>query len=250
MKKKVTFSSVPEQASIYIDGTPIEDYELADKFREECLNSDGKVICDKDTLHDNWLITKKLSKIWWLLTDEERNNVAGFIIRSWLFFIIDFVREGEKDCKGGTGSWKSAYCIHNEIIRYLRFGEGKKHYDEISHCYWKTIEKGEIEYCYWMESYDLPVYPCSVVTIGPGFGHGICAFQIKKNPKDFSSWRFFQYTNDNIKPGNWQMPCHANGNTIHIRINMPSKLWCHGYVVKYEIAKWYIDKETCEPVPE
>ena len=246
--KKVAFSSVPERdVSIYIDGTPIEDYELADKFREECLSSDGKVICDKDTLHDNWLITKKLSKIWWLLTDEERNNVAGFVIRGWLFFSIPYVREGEKDCKGGTGSWRYAYCLHNAVVRYLRFGEGEKHYDEISHCYWSRDTK--TEYCYWTESYDLPVYLCSVVTMGSGFGHSICAFQIKKNPKDFSSWRFFQYTDDNIKPGNWQMPCHANGKTIHIFINRPIGLGCHGYSAE-RIAKWYIDKETCEPVPE
>ena len=115
MKKKVAFLSVPEQASIYIDGVPIEDYEPVDRFREECLSSDGKVICDKDTLHDNWLITKKLSKIWWLLTDEERNNVAGFIIRGWLFFYIRYVREGEKDCKGGTGSHVSLSIYHFAI---------------------------------------------------------------------------------------------------------------------------------------
>ena len=247
MKKKATFSSVPEQASIYIDGTPIEDYELADKFREECLNSDGKVICDKDTLHDNWLITKKLSKIWWLLTDEERDNVAGFIIRGWLFFYIRYVREGEKDCKGGTGSWKHAVCGHNAMIRYLRFGEGEKHYDEISHCYWSRDKK--TEYCYWTESYDLPVYICSIVTSGPGYGHAVCAFQIKKDPKDFNSWRFFQWTSDNIKPGDSQMPCHWGGKTIHIYIDKPKRMSCGGCTIE-NIAKWYIDKETCEPVPE
>jgi len=245
--KKVAFSSVPEQASIYIDGTPIEDYELADKFREECLSSDGKVICDKDTLHDDWLITKKLSRIWWLLTDEERNNVAGFVIRGWLFFSIRYVREGEKDCKGGTGSWKPAVCGHNAAIRYLRLGEGEKHYDEISHCYW-SMDK-ETEYCYWTESYDLPVYLCSVFTAGPGFGHGVCAFQIKKDPKDFSSWRFFQYTSDDIKPGHGQMPCDWEGKTIHIRIDNPINMFCGGYTFK-KIVQWYIDKETCEPVPE
>ena len=249
MLKKVAFSSVPEQGvSIYIDGTPIEDYELADEFREECLSSEGKVICDKDTLHDNWLITKKLSKIWWLLTDEERDNVAKFIIRSWLFFSIYYVREGEKDCKGGTGPWKKACCMHNMLIRYLRFGEGEKHYDEISHCYWSRDQK--TEYCYWTESYDLPVYPCTVSTAGPGFGHGICAFQIRKDQGDFNSWRFFQYTNDNIKPGDWQMPCSKDGKTIYVRINEPTNMSCGGYVVKKYIAKWYIDKETCEPVPE
>jgi len=247
MKKKVAFLSVPEQASIYIDGTPIEDYELADKFREECLNSDGKVICDKDTLHDNWLITKKLSKIWWLLTDEERDNVAGFIIRGWLFFYIRYVREGKKDCKGGTGSWKYAVCGHNAMIRYLRFGEGEKHYDEISHCYWSRDKK--TEYCYWTESYDLPVYICSIVTSGPGYGHAVCAFQIKKDPKDFNSWRFFQWTSDNIKPGDSQMPCHWGGKTIHIYIDKPKRMSCGGCTIE-NIAKWYIDKETCEPVPE
>lgn len=247
MLKKVSFSSVPEEGvSIYIDGVPIEDYELAEEFREECL-SDSKVICDKQTLHDNWLITKKLSKIWWLLTDEERNNVAGFIIRGWLFFTIPYQRRGRANCEGGTGEWKTAYCLNNAVIRYLRFGEGEKHYDKISHCYWSRDK--ETEYCFWKESYDLPVYLCCVVSEGIGYGHCICAFQIRKNPKEFSSWRFFQYRDDNIKLGDWQMPCRFNDQTILITIDDPFNLDCGSYSANF-IAKWKIDKETCEPVPE
>jgi len=245
---RVSFYSVPEEGvSIYIDGVPIEDYELADQFREECLSSDGKVICDWQTLHDNWLITKKLSKIWWLLTDEERDHVSYRIVASWLF-TAQYTREGEKDCKGGRGEWGPSSCLKNAIIRYLRFGRGEKHYNEISHCYWSEDKK--TEHCFWEESYDLPVYICNVYTEGPGFGHAIAAFQIRKDPKDFNSWRFFQYSKPNIEPGDWNMPCSYDGKTIYVNIAEPIRMnGCGGCSIKL-IAKWRIDKETCEPVPE
>jgi len=245
--KTVSFSSVPHDVSIYIDEIPIEDFVLATRFREECLSDAGEIICDKQTLHDNWLITKKLSKIWWLLTDDERNNTAGFIIRNWLFFSIPYHREGLPDCRGGTGDWKRTYCVGNAVIRLLRFGSGEGYYDDISHCYWSTDKV--TEHCYWIESFDLPVFLANVHTHGTGFGHAVCAFQIRKDQKDFNSWRFFQYGNDNIKPGNWQMPCSYKGEEIHVHVVRALSLSCSGYGYD-SIAKWKIDKDTCEPVPE
>ena len=77
----------------------------------------------------------------------------------------------------------------------------------------------------------------------------MCAFQIREDQKDFKSWRFFQYRDDNIKPGSWQMPCSYNEKEIHVHVVRPSSLSCGGY--GYDtIAKWVIDKDTCEPIPE
>jgi len=243
--RTVSFSSVPPDTSIYIDGIPIEDSVLAKRFREECLSDKSEIICDKQTLHDNWLITKKLSRIWWLLTDDERDNTAGFVIRNWLFFYIPYTRKGLPDCKGGTESWERTFCIDNSIIRFLRFANGKDYYGNVSHCYWSTDRV--TEYCYWIESFDLPVFLVGVYAYSSSFGHSICAFQIRKKQKDFNSYRFFQYCDDNIKPGNWQMPCSYNEAEIYVHVVRPATLSCGGY--NYDtIAEWKIDKDTCETV--
>jgi len=245
MRKTVSFSSVPSDASIYIDETPIEQLLVA-QFREECLSDTGEVICTKPTLHDDWLITKKLSRIWWLLTDNERDNVAGFVITNWSSSILlTYTRKGLPDCKGGTEDWQDACCIEHSIIRFLRFANGEDYYDDISHCYWSPDKK--TEYCYyWGESFGLPVVIFCAYTTSALYGHGGCALQIRKDQKDFNSWRFFQYTNDNIKPGDWQMPCYSGGE-MYVRVERPTLLDC--FRIEYAlIAKWKIDKDTCEPV--
>ena len=103
------------------------------------------------------------------------------------------------------------------------------------------------EYCYWIESFDLPVFLASTYTYHALFAHSICAFQIRKDQKDFNSWRFFQYTNDNIKPGNWQMPCNYEGDEVYVNVKKLINFDCGGYNSN-TIAKWKIDKDTCEPV--
>lgn len=229
--------------------------ELTDLARKYyyCCNirrciRDDRIVCSKEIIH--YLLKNKIiAKRWWELTDREREIFADYIIRNWLFYYIPYKREGQRECKGGTGDWKRAVCLHNALIRYLRFGKGEKHYDQISSCYWSR--DGKEEYCYWEESYDLPVFPVSVVTMGPGYGHAICAIQIKKNKKDFNSWRFFQYSNANIKIGDWQMPCkytyQGEEKAIYVCINEPILLSCGGYSSN-RIVKWNIDLVTCKPI--
>ena len=37
-----------------------------------------------------------------------------FYIRCW--------RSGQSDCEGGAGSWKTAVCMHNAVMRFARVG--------------------------------------------------------------------------------------------------------------------------------
>lgn len=216
------------------------------EFREQCLLN-TTITCSNQILHDNWLITKKLVEIWWMLTSNERKTVANYIIENWQpYFYCSYWRDGQSDCKGGLGDWKGAVCLHNAVIRYLRFANGYKHYDEISHCYFKVNEE---EHCYYEEDFGLPIYLSGVVSHGAGYGHAICAFQLEEDVTDFNSWQFFQYSNLNITPSDPQMPCGYGGEyvTLSIKNNIVFSGGCASYSHSW-LAKWKINPD-CSITP-
>jgi len=53
------------------------------------------------------------------------HSVSGayidFYIRCW--------RSGQSDCEGGAGSWETAVCMHNVVMRFARAGESSRFYD-------------------------------------------------------------------------------------------------------------------------
>ena len=53
------------------------------------------------------------------------NSVSGayvdFYIRCW--------RSGASDCGGGSGSWKTALCIQNAVMRWARANKGSDFYE-------------------------------------------------------------------------------------------------------------------------
>jgi hypothetical protein len=219
-------------------------------FRNNCL-SGGSVVCDNQELYDSWLITKRLKNIWFQLTHDERDIVAKHIIEHWLFYYSEQYGVGESDCQGNASSWKDALCWINALIRFLKFGEAAQYYNDISGCYYKDDE--EIETCYYTGDFGLPVYMAAVMNkiSGPGFGHAICAFQIGTDITDFNSWRFFQYDNSDIVPGNWQMPClDENGGPIEVFLEnvIPGTLTCIGTNVERFVG-WDLD-ENCNPIPQ
>lgn len=51
-----------------------------------------------------------------------------------------------------------------------------------------------------------------------GFGHAVCAEYLGGGVGEFSSWKFFQYDNLNIMPGDWQMPNGTEWQDTRIQI--------------------------------
>jgi hypothetical protein len=85
-------------------------------------------------------------------------------------------------------------------------------YQDYSNNYWKHPATGE-EHCWTPnEDFGLPIFSCT--TSGVSYPHAVCAFQIGEDVSVFHNWRFFQFANDNIQPGNSQMTC---GGSVSIR---------------------------------
>lgn len=247
--------SNPEGATIYIDGKEIGIAPVSfrvegsfDYFVATCLNA-GRVSCDKKTMF-GFLKTKDVARWWWDFTDEQRKTLAVWIIDEFAADTINYIRSGKPDCKGGEGEWKEAICLHNTMHRYVRLGDPAHLTNYLDYCYWSQDK--QVEYCF-LESpltippygifkgcYGLPVHPAAVR--GKHWGHSIVALQIKRDIKNFNSWRFFQYDDFQIKPGNWQMPCGVAAYDTMVkveRITAIDECGCGYYHTV--IAKWRID---------
>ncbi len=205
--------------------------------------SNSSISCSYEIIH-SMLTNKKIADVWWQLTDNERNILAEYIITHYLFQTIPLWSTGDDECIGGVNTWNEAVCVHNTIIRFMLLGKAETF--KLTNCYYK-LYTNDITRCYWSGTcFDLPVYFASIVsTAGSSidFAHSICAIQIKEDSNSFNSWRFFQYDNSNIKPGNWQIPC-GNGITIRVTINKLTYLECNGYSC-YIKAVWFFTNSCC-----
>jgi len=222
------------------------------RFRLECL-SNNSVTCPLSTMHNNWLVNHKLSEIWWDLSDKERSSVSKYIIDNYLFFKIPYYRHGYSDCKGSEEEYKEAKCVINSRIRYFLMGNGEKYYDQVSMCYW-SINRRE-DYCFVGESFNLPICTVSVISTEPVegniyYGHNICSFQIKSDKTKFDSWRFFQYSDDNITPCSNQMPCTYYNKDITLKVRVyeytDSTIISQCGAVLYNmdlVASWLVNKD-------
>jgi len=190
-------------------------------FRNECLVG-GTMSCTADYLHDNWLVTKDLANIWWDLLREEREIVADYVIKTWASLNIKYYR-------GSDGEWRQALCMIDALIRFLRIGDGERYKDAVASCYWSQDKV--TEHPYYEECFGLPVYLSLVRMTKPGVGftHSVCALQMGNDVSKMSNWRFFQFTNENIKPGDPQMPCTYNDIPMRVSVINISHLSCGSY---------------------
>ena len=65
---------------------------------------------------------------------------------------------------------------------------------------------GKTQCMYRDDYFDLPVYIVVVGTVDSAFAHEICGILINQDTTDHNSWIYFQYSNHNIKLGDWQIP--------------------------------------------
>lgn len=191
----------------------------------------NQLICNEDIIHQ-LLISKNVAADWWKLTEEQRRVLGDYIIRKYASGYIK--KYGEK--RNEEIEWKRAVCMQHAMVRYCKLNFREPIYD-LSKCYFLN-SKNEVE-CFYKppeECFWLPCYITNVV--GSAFAHTISALQINKNFKNFDSWVFFQYSNSNIKPGNWQMPHGKEVSILRLRIEN-IKCWQinHDLLIKWRIIK-------------
>jgi hypothetical protein len=135
----------------------------------------------------------------------------------YLDFRIDFNRSGLPDCNGGSGTWNEAFCLVNAVIRYARAGNSNPFIGVLEDCYW--IEKmGCPVHGYVEEIFNLDIYIVSIMNGNLGFGHEVCAEYLGCGVNIFTNWKFFQYDNLQIIPGNYQMPYGVEAEDTKVEI--------------------------------
>jgi len=210
--------------------------EPIDAFRDMCIDT-NEVICDSQTLNA-FGENKTLSIIWKDLTNNEKKQI-GIKLHGYLLNNIFYKRsitsmcEGPTNCVGGCPTYGSAVCVQNALIRVLRFVEPN---ESFSKCYYKNALGEEVCY-YYPESYCLPCYPVTVVSVPNSFYHSIACLQIGTDVNNFNNWLFFQYNASDIVPGSWDMPLPCSV----VVDNLVNGI-CAGYGNGVSIAKWNIDE--------
>jgi len=86
-----------------------------------------------------------------------------------------------------------------------------------------------------------PVYVANIINYDAKFYHSVIAIQIRNDVNNISSYRFVQYDNPNIIPGDWQIPYNSRLDVIEVVEH--SKTGFSGN----KIATLYIKSE---PIPE
>ena len=177
--------------------------------------------------------SKLLSRIWWMLTYEERFAVSTVLIDRIGQYFDEICSEATPDCLGcGAGRQRTGLCAHNAVVRWAMFN-GNPSFPILSSCYYRS--KPDVEWnCFlYAAPYNLPAY---IVSLDNPW-HAVVAIQIGEDVREFSSWRFFQYDNNDILPGDWQMQKNCN-----VRINVPDHIECGGYWTVLRIVEFYIDE--------
>jgi len=156
-------------------------------FKRDCL-SNGEVICDWDTLHE-YLVGHTVADNWWVLTREQRYNIAKAIHRDIPLYTK--YRYGLKKCEGGTTEEYPVACHDAAQYMYMRLN-GEIRGDNLSAVYYTNPASPdwEDEYCLGTESYKLPVYYVSVKIYRTP--HAINAILIDQDYTNVNNWVFFE----------------------------------------------------------
>jgi len=167
--------------------------------------------CSKEELY-SLLINRYVSNKWWLLDDDTRKQLALKIIKWWSVPLGKIVREkhqvGEKWWEGNP------MCAGNAAIRYAIFADSSIARPNEYYQYYYSNEWRELvnEQCFYLPVALGRVYKGTINSMGVSTYsscHAIAALQVNPNLKQFNSWVFFQYTNPDIRPGDWQIPIHG-----------------------------------------
>lgn len=214
-----------------------------------------------DRLENEREINKKRWEEWRAKHDSEREKTYFHCWSDWgdwsdcsipsgayIDFPINWKRSGESSCGGGAGSWEEAVCGHNSIMRFARAGKSSELYDNLSGCYWlEKKDSGCREHCY-MEEYgwNYPIHIASVSNSSIPYNHSICAEYLGGDKTNLNNWKFFQYYNMDIQPGDNQMPCGTSIENTKIWITEVDNIQtnCSSGVYGTRVACFELD-ENC-----
>lgn len=202
------------------ESSPIPALTELENFRKTCLNK-GIVSCSTLRVRQ-FAEDKTISHIWWNLTRKERITISTVL--------IDEFQEKTGEVRYGVSFGD---CITNAIIRYAVFNSSPTILKE-KECKYSDLN-GNTRTFYRERPYSLPAY---FVNLDNPW-HTVIGLQIGEDVKDFDSWRFFQYTNNNIKPSPREQQM---GYSVNITVIDSKKiLGCSGFESGTTLVKFYVD---------
>ena len=176
---------------------------------------------------------------------ESYDTTSDVGTRGWWSGQIEDYRSGQSNCAGGSGSWHdTAPCLQNAIIRWSGESQYAPNFDdEIEQCYWRWSSWFS-ESCYteWdAGSQDDPVYYAYIGNGDLEFNHAVCAEYEGGGMSNFDNWRFFQYRDSNIEPGDSQMPCGTDTDDTYVLVQRTNDVSCSN-IDATTIYSWDIDE--------
>lgn len=128
-------------------------------------------------------------------------------------------------------------------MRYAHAGRSGDYADILSSCYWMA-RLGCPEHCYVEEIAGLDIYIVAITngSLSPSFGHAICAEYLGGGYNVFNNWKFFQYENTNIRPGDWQMPYELGRQDTKVQIKKVTGILDCAHYVGDLIVTFLIDE--------
>lgn len=115
------------------------------------------------------------------------------------------------------GECSNRHLKLNYHSRTARTRKCLDHLQDLAGCYWMEKD-GCPEHCYIEGTFDLDFYMVSLINNSQGFGHAVCAEFLGSNSDEFSSWKFYQFDNLDIRPGDWQMPRGTETEATKVKI--------------------------------
>lgn len=157
---------------------------------------------DKEQLYP-YLVSGYVADTWWSLSKTDREKLATNIVDWWSVPLQ--VSRYKWPVNGG---WKEkvSECSIDTVVRISILGQSSA-----------ICSKGEYYQLYgadWYEFQAQPCFrlPCYIVHVSNcNFGHLIVGLQLGEDMAVFDNWRFFQYADGDIQPGDWQMPVETAG---------------------------------------
>lgn len=135
--------------------------------------------------------------------------------------MVEHYATGKSDCEGKTGSWKSAVCGHNAMMRWSGWSKHAPPFkDSVDKCYYRWEPDGST-YCYYEwggGSHYWEDHFASVTNNSIPFGHFIVGWYRGGGMSDFDNWNFYQYNDWGIQPDSSHMPCGTNTENTRIRV--------------------------------
>ena len=212
-------------------------------FRKECLTGET-VSCTWDILKTR-LEDHTVSRLWWQLTREERYSITRMAAARTIPKDARYNASGLSNCEGEDEAsvWINAVCHHDALIKYMKFVGGNV--PGADKCYYKLKYLTAEPQCYVPDhSYNLPgaiaSYSAPMGDQPTGYGHGMFAILIDEDMTKVDNWVIFQYSDFDIKIGNWQMPA-GPWKEMKLKMYKLGRILpgCNGSDDVIVLAEWY-----------